>query len=109
MDQNKSSSQLLHTTDYNKIKLHQLYQLSDRDKQIMLQMIQQRGNATQRLLVTKWFQVVLWLAHLLYMPEWLVLNPDQAPYVWCKNLALNIGDCVFLVSRMITLMSAPTH
>jgi len=22
----------------------------------------------------------------------------QAWYIWCKNLALNIGDCVFLVN-----------
>ena len=30
-------------------------------------------------------------------------------YVWCKNLALNIGDCVSLVTQTITLMSIPSH
>ena len=30
-------------------------------------------------------------------------------YVWCKNLALNIGDCVSLVTWMIMLMLVPFH
>ena len=30
-------------------------------------------------------------------------------YVWRKNLALNIGDCVSLMTRIIMLMSVPSH
>jgi len=26
-------------------------------------------------------------------------------YIWCQNLALNIGECVSLVNQRITLMS----
>ena len=29
--------------------------------------------------------------------------------IWCKNFALNIGDCVFFMTRMIILMSVPSH
>ena len=35
--------------------------------------------------------------------EFWVRSPDQACYVWCKNLAVYIGDCVSL-HWMITLM-----
>ena len=36
------------------------------------------------------------------------LGPGMG-YVWYKNLAVNIGDCVSLVTRMIRLISVPSH
>ena len=35
----------------------------------------------------------------------LVKDPAQARNVWCENLVLNVGDSVFLMAPMFTLMS----
>ena len=48
-----------------------------------------------------------WLAHPLYMPEFKSRTGHGMFSV--KNLVLNIGDCVSLVTRIITFMSVPSH
>ena len=38
--------------------------------------------------------LVLTLARPLHTPSFGVRSPDQSCYIWCKDLTLNIGDCV---------------
>ena len=37
------------------------------------------------------------------------MDEEERGQVWCKNLALNIADCVSLVTRMIALMSVSSQ